>query len=276
MSEVFKRILLDDIDIPSRPDIVHKVLVVLEDEYSSVARLEKVILEDPAITSIILKMANAPLYATGKSLNTISESIMAIGMNNLVAFVSLAAITSQCLHVSCDKDIIRHLLAVSSAAALLAEHVKGFAVKREVATIAGLLHDVGKPLLYITMPNEYLRIKHYALKENKTYYETEEELLGFNHCIVGSILAKKWKLPHIYKETIRNHHDDKIKDINVQEDDVLCYLVRIADAMANETERGLSPTKERHVMDLLGILGIEKTRYQEINKNIREIGKIDI
>ena len=124
MSNTFDKINLDDIDIPGRPDVVLKVIAMLEDEYCSIAKLEKVILEDPSITAVLLKISNAPLFMTGKSITTVAESIMSIGIGNVVAFVSLAAVANQCLNSKCDKDILRHLLAVSSAASMLTEHTK--------------------------------------------------------------------------------------------------------------------------------------------------------
>jgi putative nucleotidyltransferase with HDIG domain len=276
MSEFFKKILLEDIDLPGRPDIVVKVLGVLEDEYCSISKLEQVIMDDPSITATILKIANAPLYNTGKSVKTVAESIMSIGLNNALAFVSLAAITNQCLHARCDKDMVHHFLAVSAAASMLSEFAKPLTIEREVAAIAGLLHDVGKPLMFIIMPQEYPKIKNHARKHNKPFIEAEDELLGFNHCNAGSALARKWKLPDIYQGTIKNHHDDTIKKAGLLETDVLCYLVRIADKMVLDAGIGMSISAERQLADLLSVVGIKETDYQNIKEKIEQAGTFEI
>ncbi len=276
MSEVFKKILFDEIELPGRPDIVVKVLGVLEDEYCSITKMERVILDDPSITATILKIANAPLYNTGKSIKTVGEAIMSIGLNNALALVSLAAITNQCLHARCDKTMVRHFLAVSAAASMLAEYAKPVTIEREVAAIAGLLHDVGKPLMFIIMPHEYQKIKNHALKLNKPFIEAEEELLGFNHCIAGSALAKKWNLPPVYQEIIKTHHDDKIKETGLSGTDILCYLVRIADKMVIDAGIGMSPSAEHYLAELLVAAGIQEANYQAVRKRIGQAGSFDI
>ena len=249
---------------------------MLEDEYCSIAKLEQVILEDPSITAVLLKISNAPLFMTGKSLTTVAESIMAIGMGNVVAFVSLAAVTNQCINSNCDKDILRHLLAVSSAASMLAEHVKKVTVKREVATIAGLLHDVGKLVLMISLPKEYAKTKKHSMEEKQPFFKAEEALLGTNHCLVGGALARKWKLPDIYQEVIMKHHDVKIKATGLSNGDILCYLVRIADKLALDAGIGAFVSGEQNLPGLLACLGIEEAVYQDISQKIVKAGAIDI
>ncbi len=276
MSNTFDKINLDDIDIPSRPDVVLKVIAMLEDEYCSIAKLEKVILEDPSITAVLLKISNAPLFMTGKSITTVAESIMSIGIGNVVAFVSLAAVANQCINSNCDRDILSHLLAVSSAASMFTEHTKKVTVKREVATIAGLLHDVGKLVLMISLPKEYTKTKQHAMKEQQAFFRAEEALLGTNHCVVGSTLAGKWKLPHIYQEVIMKHHDVKIKATGLSDEDILCYLVRIADKLVLDAGIGGFISGERDLPDLLTCLGIEEAVYQDISRKIVQAGTIDI
>ena len=60
MSDILKKIHLEDIDIPGRPDVVSKVIAMLEDEYCSIAKLEQVILEDPSITAMYLGLLMPP------------------------------------------------------------------------------------------------------------------------------------------------------------------------------------------------------------------------
>jgi putative nucleotidyltransferase with HDIG domain len=276
VSNTSNKIDLDDIDIPGRPDVVLKVIAMLEDEYCSIAKLEKVILEDPSITAVLLKISNAPLFMTGKSITTVAESIMSIGIGNVVAFVSLAAVANQCLNSNCDKDILNHLLAVSSAASMLAEHVKKVTVKREVATIAGLLHDVGKLVLMISLPKEYTKTKKHAMEEKQAFFQAEEALLGTNHCMVGGALAHKWKLPHIYQQVIMKHHDATIKATGLSNEDILCYLIRIADKLVLDAGIGMFISAEQDLPDRLVCLGIEEAVYQDISQKIVKAGTIDI
>ncbi len=140
MEKMLRKISLDDIEIPNIPDIAVRVLALLEDEYCPLKRLEEFILEDQALTAYILRIANAPFYKSGKSINTLTDAIMTIGMHNIVALVSVISLISQAATEGQDTDLMRHAIAVSTASALLARHAK--VVTEDEALIAGLLHDI--------------------------------------------------------------------------------------------------------------------------------------
>jgi putative nucleotidyltransferase with HDIG domain len=276
LSDELNKINIDDIDIPGRPDVVLKVIAMLEDDYCSIAKLEQVILEDPAITAVLLKIANAPLFMTGRSITTVGDAIMAIGISNVVAFVSLAAIANQCLNFSSDQDVMRHSLAVSAAAAMLSEQCKSAPIRREVAVVAGLLHDLGKLVLMIGLPKEYVRVRNRALSDKKSFIRVEEELIGTTHCKIGSTLAGKWMLPDVYNEVILKHHVSEINKTGFSNRDALCYLIRIADKLVLDAGIGRFVSCETGLSVLMECLGIKPSAYDEVSKEIAKAGFMDI
>ncbi|HMK60590.1 MAG TPA: HDOD domain-containing protein [Dissulfurispiraceae bacterium] len=276
MSEGFDKINLDDIDIPGRPDVVIKVMSVLEDEFCSTEKLEQVILEDPSITATLLKIANAPVYLTGRPIITVADSILSIGMQNVVALVSLAAIANQCLNANCDKDLIRHVVAVSAASSMLAGHAKKAGVKREVATVAGLLHDIGKLIMNISDLSAYNKARSHAKGKNIPFIEAEELLLGINHCTIGGLLAEKWKLPDIYRQVILHHHDENVKKAVLNDEEALSYIVRIADKLALDAGAGTSLSGEKRLADLLSCLGISQSACSETAACMTKMSRANI
>ena len=276
MSELFRKIMVDDIDIPGMPDIAVRVIAALEDEYCSISKLEQVIMTDLSITATILKIANAPLYRTGKAVARVADAMVMIGMQNVIPFVCISALANQYSAAAYDSIVNRHLLQVSQTAALLAGHVKTLPIKREMAAVAGLFHDAGKLVLYSNIPKEYGKIKSRAHKEKTAIFELEDELLGFNHCLIGGALAAKWKLPAIYRETIRKHHDEKVRKSGIKEEDALCYLVRVADKMVLDLDNSHFISGEMHMPELLTALGMEESEYRQASKKIREKGIMDV
>ena len=276
MSELFRKIMRDDIDIPGMPDLAVRVIAALEDEYCSISKLEQVIMTDLSITATILKIANAPLYQTGKAVTRVADAMVMIGMQNVIPFVCISALANQYSGASYDGIVTRHLLAVSQTASFLAGSVKTVPIKREMAAIAGLFHDSGKLVLYANIPKEYSKIKSRAHKEKIAIIELEDELLGFNHCLIGGALAAKWKLPAIYRETIRKHHDEKVRKSGIKEEDALCYLIRVSDKMMLDIDNSHFISGERHLPELLVALGIEEAEYKKLAKKIREKGIADI
>ena len=270
MSKLFKKIMIDEIDMPVMPEIAMKVFSMLDDGNFSLTEFENTILEDQNLTVSILKIANAPSYKTGKSANTLSDAIMIIGLDNLLALVSIISLTNEISGKYLDPELMRHSIAVSSASALLAQKIKG--LKREEALVAGLIHDIGKTVLSVNANEQYKAIKSRAKKEGRPFIEIEDELLGFNHCNIGSILAIKWKFPKIYEYVIKHHHEDKIEGRSIKKDtltyeDLLCSVVRVANYIAHDSDVGVEKPFETWLSDLMKVLDIDKTTYDEVKRN---------
>ena len=274
MSNLFQKIMIDDIDMPAMPDIAMKVFPMLDNGNFSLAEFENTILQDQNLTVSILKIANAPVYKTGKSANTLSDAIMIIGLNNLLALVSIISLTNELSGKYLDPELMRHAIAVSSASALLAQKIKG--LKREEALVAGLIHDIGKTVLSVNAHEQYKTIKSRAKKEGRPFIEIEDDLLGFNHCNIGSILAIKWKFPKIYEYVIKHHHDDReerrsITNNTLTYEDLLCYAVMVADYIAWDSGVGVEKPFEMRLSDLMKVLDIDKTTYDEIKKELLSV-----
>ncbi len=268
MDDIQKKILFEDFQIPGMPDTAAQVVAALQDNFCSVQKLEEVICRDPALTAEVLKIVNAPLYASGKSVKTVAETIMFIGLGNLVTLVSIAALTNECMSGTMDKDIIRHLLAVSSAATQLAEQADAVKVRREVAVVAGLLHDIGKIVLLTNLPGNYAKVRAKVLESGRPFAHVEQELLGFNHCAVGVLLAQRWHFPAVYQYALEHHHDEPISEEKLSEADALCYIIRAADKMVLDAGIGAETSTEQDLTKLLKVLDIGQPAYERIAKSI--------
>jgi len=73
-------------------------------------------------------------------------------------------------------------------------------------SIAALLHDIGKVIIKIELPEESSRIDKVVAEKQISTYEAEEEILGFNHTTVGNWLCQEWHLPDKLTDPIAYHH----------------------------------------------------------------------
>jgi HD-like signal output (HDOD) protein len=76
----------------------------------------------------------------------------------------------------------------------------------EEVSIAALLHDIGKLIIRIELPEESSRIDQRTAEKQISSYEAEEEILGLNHATVGQWLCKEWHLPGQLSDPIAYHH----------------------------------------------------------------------
>lgn len=272
MDAMQKRLSLDDIQIPGLPDTTAQIIAALEDDFCSVQKLEEVILRDPSLTAEVLRIVNAPLYQTGKSVSSVADTIMFIGMGNLVTLVSIASLTHQCMSSSIEKEIVSHLLAVSSTATLLAEQADNVRIRREIAVVAGLLHDIGIIVLMEKLPLEYGDIRKRAFAEQRPLTTVEQEMLGFTHCHVGAILAERWHFPAVYKFALEHHHDETIPE-TLNDREALCLLIRLADKLVSEAGIGDETPSETDVNMICNKLGIDLKSLEPIKKQIAGTAK---
>jgi len=75
---------------------------------------------------------------------------------------------------------------------------------------AGLLHDVGKVVFALHMPEEFKQALESAAQKGNALHEAEREIIGTTHADMGAMLAKKWSLPENLTACIAGHHDPDI------------------------------------------------------------------
>jgi putative nucleotidyltransferase with HDIG domain len=97
-----------------------------------------------------------------------------------------------------------HSAAVALLSDLLAQRLP--VTYPEGAFVAGLLHDVGRLLLALGLPNEYARIVERYHSGNQTLVDCEREIVGFTHAELSAQALHAWKLPEEIQIAARDHH----------------------------------------------------------------------
>ena len=88
---------------------------------------------------------------------------------------------------------------------LLAEKSGG--VAKDSAFLAGLLHDIGRPILYQIFGRQYLDV---IGCDAMGLLSIEEETFGAAHPEAGSWFADRCKLPESCVNSIRFHHNPEL------------------------------------------------------------------
>ncbi|MBD3221103.1 HDOD domain-containing protein [bacterium] len=197
-------------DLPAMPHVASKVLELSSDPDTSAARLQQVISDDQAMTARILKIANSAMYACSRRIKTLSEAIVMLGFNSIRSLVVTSAARNLYSTGSArmglkERLLWEHSIGTAFACRLLCE--ARHPALREEAFLAGLMHDIGKLVLNLQVPDRFEEIIQIVYNENREFHDTETELLGFDHARVGSLLVNKWKLSPLLEEVIGLHHD---------------------------------------------------------------------
>jgi len=71
--------------------------------------------------------------------------------------------------------------------------------------VAGVLHDIGRLLIYRAVPDLAREIVK-PEREDALLTEIEQERLGFDHADVGGALLQAWNLPERLEDAVAFHH----------------------------------------------------------------------
>ena len=72
--------------------------------------------------------------------------------------------------------------------------------------VAGLLHDMGRLVLYRNLPRHAAYVLDAARREGMLLREAERAWLGFDHAMLAGMLLRKWRFPESLEKAVRHHH----------------------------------------------------------------------
>jgi HD-like signal output (HDOD) protein len=101
--------------------------------------------------------------------------------------------------------------------------------------VAGLLHDIGRIIIYKNLPSEGREMLLYAQQTDCPLRSAELSVLGFDHGQIGAMLMQKWKLPVILEQALGYHHQPTQSQHPLE-----ASLVHIADILINALMIGTS------------------------------------
>ncbi|VAX00050.1 hypothetical protein MNBD_GAMMA22-1108 [hydrothermal vent metagenome] len=232
----------DNIEQFSLPDIVVQLNSLMNDPNSTIEQLSNLISQDAALTIRLLKLVNSSYYNFSKDITTISQAINILGIRELSDFVTATKMINQ--FNSLDMELItpesfwRHNLACATAARTISKELN---VKNsEQLFICGLIHDIGKLVLYIMQPKlcDFLIKKTVARRLISDNLELKT--FGFTHQDVGAQLLKKWGLPEVLIATTQYHHQPQGALEHDDQFKIQVAVIHLANAIANLIEAPLS------------------------------------
>lgn len=225
-------------DLPSLPHVVLKIMELTEDPNSTAQQINDVLNQDQGMTAKVLRLANSAFYGFPRRIATVTEATVFLGFKTVRSIVMAASVSDLLSrevegYALASGELWRHSQCVAISARLIAKKCKFYTV--DVAYTAGLLHDIGKLVLNSTMKQAYHEVVAMVESENIPFTTAEDQILGFNHAVVGAKIAEKWNLPSELVEAIAYHHNPDQSKINFQ----LTSIVHVADAICLSMGMGI-------------------------------------
>jgi len=232
-------------DLPPLPQVAAQVLRLATDPDSTTDELQRVIATDQALTAQILKIANSAMFGMVREVRTLTQAIMTLGFSTIKSVV--IASSAKNLYSRGGTGLQERLLwehALVSALSARA-YAKGFRSPRmEEAFLGGLMHDIGKSVMGLKFPERYgALLRNIYNSAGPDDLESELDLFGFDHAMVGEALLHSWNLARSLENTVRWHHDPSHAPA---EEQALTAFVALGNQLALDRNVGIGKPESLH------------------------------
>lgn len=201
----------------SFPDVYFRISEALQSPKTSITHIADLISKDTALSASLLKLANSAIYGVPTKVDSISRAAALIGGRALSLLALGVSAVSMFKNIPVEwvdmESFWKHSVSVAVIAQILASRRDTRVI--EQVFVAGMLHDIGRLLLFRNAPFTMARIIAEAAEDKIPLEVREKEALGFHHGELGSRLLKSWDFPQSLWDPIRKHHgpDEEIKDV---------------------------------------------------------------
>ena len=198
-------VLASGVKLPTLGGNLARLYAMACDDDASPIELAAAISKDPALTGEFIRVANSPVFRTRTPARSVRAAITFLGRTKTLAIITSNALRSQLTGVS-SKEV----LAVWSTSAAVADaayhaaHASRLRNLADLAYLAGLIHDVGIPILIHRFP-DYAR--HFdAATTVDSGALAADAAIGADHAVISAMVARNWKLPPEVVEGVTLHH----------------------------------------------------------------------
>ena len=250
--------------LPALPSTLEEVTRIMESPGASTDQIARAISYDQALTAKVLRMVNSPIYGFPGRISTLQHALMLLGFN-----VIRGLIISTAVFDAMNKGMMglwEHSLACSLCCAEIAR-ATGRKNPEEFA-VAGLLHDLGKAVFILQLPEAKEEVDSLVRAEDLSFFEAETRVLGFGHDRVNKWLGEQWNLPLIIREGMIYHH----KPLSAQFHPDVAAAVQLGDFFARLFNCGFAGDEGVSSVDPRGLklLGINQSLLEQILDSVSE------
>ncbi|HSM75287.1 MAG TPA: HDOD domain-containing protein [Desulfobacterales bacterium] len=202
--------------LPSLPQVLLKLIELCNREEATPGELAAVIRSDPAISVKVMQLVSSAHMGLLNKPGSLEQAVVYLGAGTVKNIALCAAVVQVFRRVKGGPgfNLARfwwHSLMCAATARRLAGC--GAAVPPEEAFLAGLLHDIGKLLLWVHFRSDYGALLQAADSGGQGLLAAEARL-GATHCAVGAWAIRQWGLDSLMADAVYYHHEgiDRIGD----------------------------------------------------------------
>ena len=224
-------------DLPTLPRTVLKITELVNNPRTSAKDIARIITDDQVLTARLLKLVNSSFYGFPQRISTVNTAIVLLGFDAIRSLLLTTSVFDLFAgrNKKSKQDQERfwdHSLGCAVGAKVIGNYLRHD--KIEELFVAGLLHDIGKIVEMLYLPDEFAKVVATINKTNILMLTAEERVLGYDHADIGKLLAGKWNLPTKLVQVIAHHHQPAAAGSFIME----ASIVHLADILCRALNMG--------------------------------------
>ncbi|MBD3315885.1 MAG: HDOD domain-containing protein [Chitinivibrionales bacterium] len=260
--------------LPSLPEIVMRLVRVVNSPDTSADDAAELIEKDPGLTSTVLRLANSAFFGIPRTISSVTSAVVVLGFNTLRS-VALSATVMEMFGEGGGAKTFRrdrfwrHSIVTAMIARNFARrNIHALMIDPESTFCAGILHDIGKLIFEEFCRDEFAAACNESRTTKRSLFCSEGAVMGVTHARIGRVLADRWALPLDLEYSIVYHHDPEAAD-KARE---MVTLVHVADLLAHaggvdlwdgEVAPGMWP-------EARSILGIDDGKWARLLEEVKQ------
>jgi putative nucleotidyltransferase with HDIG domain len=266
---VLERIAANRLVLPAMPAVPQRCLDILREPDFNVRKLVKELEAEPVLALLVIRAANSASNARSGSTQALDQAVVRIGARALKTLITEYAVNE--IFESNNrqiKDANRRVWEHSLVVALLARDIAALVgnVEPDTCYLAGLLHDIGKPVLSAMI----LEVDRKLGRTTPGWIDVTAwtKIIETSHRKVGVAVAVEWKLPESIAAAIRDCSDHDGGDRTS-----IGNIVRLSNAFAKREGYTTGPIDaadvEAMIMVGMSMLGADAQVVDRLVNNVR-------
>ncbi len=233
--------------IPTLPHILLQLIKTCNADSGSLKEISRIIEKDPALTSRVLSLVNSAYYSKNNKIQNVDGAVIFLGTNAIKNIAICSSVHEVFQKVkSGDGFNLKQFWWHSLRCAILAKSIAKKQKFRdpEEAFLFGMLHDLGKIILWVNFPEQYADLLK-KRKGNPDLILAGESHLGANHAEIGAWLLNKWNFQHEIVDAVLSHHHSMYSMLTAPPLAQFIYVANLLSSDSGEKIReGLSASQK--------------------------------
>ncbi|MYM98485.1 HDOD domain-containing protein [Duganella vulcania] len=199
--------------LPTAPKVVEELISSFDKASVSTEEIAKKLSTDPVLSAKLLRLANSAYYHVSRSIGTVEDAVLMLGFVTVRTLVISSGLVSGFKTVpGLDlKQFWRYSLHTAVSAKWIAKKTKE---NTDLAFTIGMMHAIGQLVIHSAMAEQAMALDKVAGPLDPRRLDAEKASFGFTFADVGAELAKRWKFPLTFSETIlafpEPHHNGEL------------------------------------------------------------------